>query len=82
MSRALRTVAVSFRVSGTNLSENPQPAKMRRCTGNRTNFICLEPKVPGQNQKEKIIRKRRARLEQEVEVHQWLSHDFRFQGSG
>ena len=55
MSRALRTVAVSFRVSGTNLSENPQPAKMRRCTGNRTNFICLEPKVPGENQK-KIIR--------------------------
>ena len=56
MSRALRTVAVSFRVSGTNLSENPQPAKMRRCTGNRTNFICLEPKVPGENQKEKILR--------------------------
>ena len=56
MSRALRTVAVSFRVSGTNLSENPQPAKMRRYTGNRTNFICLEPKVPGESQKKKIIR--------------------------
>lgn len=56
MSRALRTVAVSFRVSRTNLSENSQPAKMRRYTGNRTNFICPEPKAPGENQKEKIIR--------------------------
>lgn len=47
---------MSFVVRGTNLSENPQPAKMRRYVGNRMDFIFLEPKIPGENQKEKRIR--------------------------